>query len=53
MVRRKGVIGAIMAVVLLIGAAGTAFAAPEPADSLDDAMHFRMHRMKGNSCSPI
>ena len=39
MVRKKGVIGAIMAAVLLIGAAGTAFAAPESADSLDDAIN--------------
>ena len=38
MVRKKGVIGAIMAAVLLIGAAGTAFAAPESADSLDAAI---------------
>ncbi len=39
MVRKKGVIGAIMAAVLLIGATGTAFAAPESADSLDDAIN--------------
>lgn len=39
MVREKGVIGAIMAAVLLIGATGTAFAAPESADSLDDAIN--------------
>lgn len=39
MVRKKGVIGVIMAAVLLIGATGTAFAAPESADSLDDAIN--------------
>ena len=39
MVRKKGVIGAIMAAVLLIGVTGTAFAAPESADSLDDAIN--------------
>ena len=39
MVRKKGVIGAIMAAALLIGATGTAFAAPESADSLDDAIN--------------
>lgn len=39
MVRKKGVIGAIMAAVLLIGATGTAFAAPESADSLDAAIN--------------
>lgn len=39
MVRKKGVIGAIMAALLLIGATGTAFAAPESADSLDDAIN--------------
>ena len=39
MVRKKGVIGAIMVAVLLIGATGTAFAAPESADSLDDAIN--------------
>lgn len=39
MVRKKGVIGAIIAAVLLIGATGTAFAAPESADSLDDAIN--------------
>lgn len=39
MVREKGVIGVIMAAVLLIGATGTAFAAPESADSLDDAIN--------------
>lgn len=37
--KEKGVIGAIMAAVLLIGATGTAFAAPESADSLDDAIN--------------
>ena len=37
--KKKSVIGAIMAAVLLVGATGTAFAAPETADSLDAAIN--------------